>query len=347
MSWRNILLLLLVICAVHLLVIFGCMYRGKSSSGRETAEGKDGSGGGILEKIFPSEKVEAKPVPKAPESLKVLPWKYGKNGVLPPNLQKQAKTAKSAIVVDLGTRQVLWEKNSRQPVPVASLTKLMTALLVAEKLGNIPGFSLDEKLTMSQTAASVESRKFNAGDQYTVRDMIRAMMIGSANDAAVLLAERVAGSSADFVKEMNLRAEKMGLAAADFNSPSGLPQKGVNSLATAGDILHLCEAVMKYPVIMECCSESYAKLSNGKEIYTTNGLLKHPTRARPYWKKVDGLIGFKTGYTNAAGSCLAFGVTRNGRTVLGCVTGCPGAADRERLCSGLIEWAFQKQEGKN
>ena len=348
MSWRNILLLLLIIGAIHLLVIYGCMYGGSREKKSETAGETVDAGSSILKKIFSGGRsAAAAAAKKNPEPEKVIPWKYGKNGVLPPNLQKQAKMAKSAVIVDLASRQVLWEKNSLQPVAVASLTKLMTALLVVEKLGKASGLELDSKVEMSRSAAAVESRKFNAGDKFTVKDMIRAMMICSANDAATLLSERLSGSSDVFVREMNKRAVEMGLTSAKFNSPSGLPQKGVNSFASAGDILHLCEAVMKYPVIMDACGESYAKLSNGKEIYTTNGLLKYPTKARPYWKKVDGLFGFKTGYTKAAGSCLAFGVRRGGRTVLGCVTGFPSSADRERFCSSLIEWAFQSGQVKN
>ena len=99
---------------------------------------------------------------------------------------------------------------------------------------------------------------------------------------------------------------------------------------------------MQFDPIMEFCGKSSVKLSNGKEFYTTNGLLKHPTKARPNWRKVPGLIGFKTGFTNAAGCCLAFGVTRDGRTIIGCVTGFPSSADRERFCSDLIEWAYKR-----
>lgn len=350
MSWKKILILLGVITVIHLILIFGVI---RGSTGEKTVETETGrSAGEVVESSPAGEKkntVTEKTVVRKPERKvvpvrKVSPWKYGKNPSLPGNLAKQSERAKSVILVDLESRRVLWEKNSRKAVPVASLTKLMTALLVAERVELNQGISLDAPVEISPVAAAVEGRRFNAGETLLVKDLIAAMMICSANDAATQLAQTVGGKVDDFVKLMNERAGKMGLSEADFNSPSGLPQgkKRVNSIASAADILHLCQALMKHPSIMNVCGESYAKLSNGKEIFATNGLLKHPTKARPHWRKVPGLFGFKTGYTKAAGCCLAFGVTRGGRTVLGCVTGFPSSADRERFCSDLIEWAYRK-----
>jgi D-alanyl-D-alanine carboxypeptidase (penicillin-binding protein 5/6) len=216
-------------------------------------------------------------------------------------------------------------------------------LLVAEELERNPDFKLDTVVEISPAAAAVESRHFNAGEKLTVKDLLFAMMISSSNDAATQAGITLGGDTASFVKKMNERAAAMGLTGVNFNSPSGLLQGGAreNSMASCEAIVHLCEAVMKYNAVMEPAGESYAKLSGGRELYTTNGLLKHPTKARPYWRKVPGLFGFKTGYTKAAGCCLAFGVTRKGRTVIGCVTGFPSSADRERFCSDLIEWAYK------
>ena len=345
MSWRNILILLLVIAGIHLILIMGISGGCREEKKRETTPPAEKSGDVTASAEVEHHGKTAKNKIKDPEkplSLKVSPWKYGSFRRLPDNLAKQSSRATSGIIVDLNTRQVLWEKNSRRPVPVASLTKLMTALLVAEKFEN--GAGIDESIAMSETAAAVEGRRFAPGEKLQIRDLIAAMMICSANDAATMLAEVVSGRVAVFVDKMNERALEMGLKGVDFNSPSGLPQgkKRENSLASASDILHLCQALMRHRIIMDVCKESYAKLSNGKEVYATNGLLKHPTKARPYWRKVPGLFGFKTGYTKAAGCCLAFGVTRNGRTFIGCVTGFPSSADRERFCNGLIEWAYKK-----
>ncbi len=342
MSWHKILILLAVIAAIHLVVIFGCMSGGSDvpppdpyAEARETfferlfASGGSGTSGSAVSGV--------------------RPWDYSCKLDLPDALAQKAQKASGVIVVELDSRRVLWEKNSRNPVAIASLTKLMTALLVAEKLENDPQFKLDEVITLSSTATGVESHKFNAGTRLTVHDLILAMMIASANDAATSLAERIGGTVPEFVEMMNRRAAQMGLEAARFNSPSGLPQgrERENSYASVSDILHLCEALMKYRVIMDACGESYAKLSNDYPVYTTNGLLLHPRPNRPYYRKVPGLIGFKTGFTNAAKCCLAFGVIRNDRIIIGCVTGFPSAADRERFCSELIEWAFTVLQESN
>lgn len=348
MSWRNILILLLIIGALHILLIIGFSggCRGCSDSKSEdTPSGETVAG---ENETAPDQPALPPPPPPPLRAKKVVPWVYGKNAALPQKLARQSDRARSGIIVEVDSRRVIWEKSSRQPVPVASLTKLMTVLLVAEELESNDNFKLTDMVEISKSAAGAESAGVAAGEVFTVNDLIASMMIRSTNGAAIQLAEKISGSEEKFIRKMNDRAAELGLQCASFNSASGLPQgrKKANSISTASDIIHLCEALMEFKTVMEFCDKSYAKLSNGKEVYTTNGLLKHPTKARPYWRKVPGLIGFKTGYTNAAGSCLAFGATRNGKTVLGCVTGFQSSADRERFCNDLIEWAYKTQVKK-
>lgn len=339
MAWKNILILLVVIASVHLVIIFGV------SGGCRDKNVKKQS-----ETPHQTEAAENFPAPVPEKNLyRAEPWKFGQELKLPSALAKQSEKAKSAIIVDLASRKVLWEKKSRQKVAIASLTKLMTVLLTAEKLEKDPDLKENTIVAMSRSAASTAYRKYDAGDRFTIKDLISAAMIQSANDAAAMLAETVGGSEEKFVRLMNERAFEIGLEQADFNSPHGLPvgKNKENSCASAADVLFLCEALMDYPLVMDICGESAVKLSNGREIYTTNGLLLYPRANRPYYRKVPGMIGFKTGFTNEAGCCLAFGVTRDGKTVLGCVTGFPSAADRERFCSDLIEWAYKTGEVTN
>ena len=341
MPLKNILILLAVIAVVHVVVIFS--FAGGCSSKKSA---KNNSGDRVVETakegVTPAPQLPPPPPPEK-KAKPAKPWNYSKKSALPKKFAAQSDKARSGIIVELGSRRVLWEKNARKAVPVASLTKLMTALLVAEELENNKNFSVKDMVEISKTAAGTEGYGFTAGEVLTVNDLISAMMIRSTNDAAVQLAEMLAGSEAEFVKKMNRRASELGMKEVKFNSASGLPmgKKRENSIATAENIVELCEALLEFECITGVCGKSSAKLSNGKEIHTTNGLLKHPTKARPNWRKVPGLIGFKTGYTNAAGCCLAFGVVRNNRTLLGCVTGFPSSADRERFCSDLIEWAYK------
>ena len=346
MSWRNIFILALIIGAVHVVLVLcfsgGCRGCSSDPANKESIQEK---GGDSADGSDTDEKPLPPPSVKAPA---VKPWNYSNVAALPQKLAAQSARARSGIIVELDSRRVLWEKNSRSEVPVASLTKLMTALLVAEELENNPKFSPNDMVEISKTAAVTPYRKFNAGEVLTVKDLVAAMMVCSANDAAVQLAEQVSGSEKEFVKKMNLRAGELGLITGKFNSSNGLPQgkKRENSISTASDIIHLCEALMNFDVITDVCGKSLVKLSTGRLVYTTNGLLLHPTKGRSYRRKVPGMIGFKTGYTEAAGCCLAFGVTRDGKTVLGCVTGFRSAADRERFCNDLIEWAYKTQVKK-
>ena len=258
---------------------------------------------------------------------------------IPADLKKLSRPGKSGIIVDLSTRQVLWAKNPATPVPIASLTKLMTALLLMEDISS-GRLEMSTKLPVTPAATEVERScvlGMKRGEVYTVEELLAAMMINSHNDAAAQIAACVAGNVKDFVARMNTRARDLGLTSASFNSPNGLPQgkKRQNSLCSVTDVTRLSEYLMRYPQLLQFCQMRSKKLHTGKVVYSHNNLL----RRRP----VPGLFGFKTGFTNRAGFCLAFGVNRNGRRIIGCVAGFPSARDRDEFCRRLIEWAYSTQ----
>ena len=258
---------------------------------------------------------------------------------LPADVSKLGSKGKAGIVVDLSSRKVLWAKNPTSPVPVASLTKLMTASLLMEDISS-GRLDMATRLPVTSAATSVERScvlGMQRGEFYTAKELIAAMMINSHNDAAAQLAATIAGNVDDFVVIMNKRASQLGLNSAKFNSPNGLPQgkSRQNSLCSVLDITRICENLMRYPQLMEFCRMRNYKLHTGKIVYSHNNLL----RRRP----VPGLFGFKTGYTSKAGFCLAFGVNRKGRRIIGCVAGFPSAADRDNFCRRLIEWAYSTQ----
>ena len=120
-------------------------------------------------------------------------------------------------------------------------------------------------------------------------------------------------------------------------------KKRVNSFASTEDIAHLCELIMQYPKVLQLCTMTSAKFHNGLTARSHNNLLLSRDKAHPWRKKVPGVIGFKTGYTATAGFCLAFGATRNGRTILGCVTGFGSARERDEFCMEVIEWAYRQR----
>lgn len=334
--------LLAVVAAVHICIFYAVKRRSAppSENSEKTVPNAD------LSKI-----PQAPQTPAAAKNPEVLPEQevfqprplpyYDFSGLkrLPADLQKLSRPGKTGIIVDLSTRKVLWAKNPTSPVPIASLTKLMTALLLMEDISS-GRLEMSTRLPVTSAATGVERScvlGMKRGEVYSVEELLAAMMINSHNDAAAQIAACVAGNVNDFVVRMNARAKELGLTSAAFNSPNGLPQgkKRQNSLCSVTDITRLSEYLMRYPQLLKFCQMRSKKLHTGKVVYSHNNLL----RRRP----VPGLFGFKTGFTSRAGFCLSFGVTRKGRRIIGCVAGFPSARDRDEFCRRLIDWAFSTQ----
>ena len=170
------------------------------------------------------------------------------------------------------------------------------------------------------------------------------MIVGSFNDAATQLAISSCGSFDNFVAAMNERAAKMGLKNAKFNSPSGLPQNGVNSFASVSEVLYLCEAVMQYPELKKICGTPKYKLSKGAKRVGGNEIGSDNLLINGF--NVPGAFGFKTGYTNMAGRCLAFGVERDGRVIIGCITGYNDKSALAGFARDLVNWAFKTKRSE-
>ncbi|MBE6357037.1 MAG: D-alanyl-D-alanine carboxypeptidase [Lentisphaerae bacterium] len=343
MPWKKIVVLLLIISVVHLVVIYGCVVASKTD-----VPGNVNALERVFERLFSAgenEEQDFKSPEKKNSALRVSPWLYGKNPVLPGNLKKQAAKAKSVMIVDLTSRRVLYEQNSREKVAIASLTKLMTLLVVSDQMQSSDKLALDNVVKISDAAASVEYPGLKRGS-YTVKDLLYSMILGSFNDAATQLAITACGDVAGFVAAMNQRALDMGLAQTEFLDPSGLPQgdKRANSCASAADVLHLCEAVTKNPQLRKICSTARYTLSMGSKRRNGGGTTIGSGNQMINGRDVPGAFGFKTGFTNAAGRCVAFGVERNGRIIIGCITGYPSAGNNAlfSFAVNLTNWAFEQ-----
>jgi D-alanyl-D-alanine carboxypeptidase len=210
----------------------------------------------------------------------------------------------AGLLFDLNTGRVLWRRNPSRVLPIASLTKMMTALLVVER---IPprGRVRITKETLRYTGSGVGL--FKRGKLIRVETMLHGLLLVSGNDAAIALAQRAAGSVRRFVRLMNRRARAMGLTCTRFSSPSGIKDAGNHSCA--GDLAALARAVLRTPRLARIVARRSAVLpfpvKGGKlYLYNTNPLLQ--TRYR-------GTTGVKTGYTVAAGRCLVATVRRRGR----------------------------------
>jgi len=259
---------------------------------------------------------------------------------LPATLKALTGSCRSGILVEWPRRRVLWKKAPDTPVAIASMAKMMTCLLLVETLNSRPDLTLETAVRVSRTAAAIGGRQvyLDPRESLTVDDLIKCMMIFSANDVAHLTAEFIAGGdAAAFVARMNRRAAAAGLLRARFVTPHGLtPADGNPDMATPREMAFLASRLVAYSEVTRWSSTrlSYIRESNPSfkpfQLVNTNKLVG----------KVPGVDGMKTGYTKAAGYCLTCTCDRQGRRLIAVVTGCASGAERDRLVEALLEWAY-------
>lgn len=245
-------------------------------------------------------------------------------------LSNEEITAPSAIIVEASTGKVLYEKNSQEVRPCASITKVMTLLLVFEAIedGKI---SLDDTVTASAHASSMGGSDIwlVEGESMTVDQMIKATVVASANDAAVALAELICGTEDEFVAKMNERAKELGMTKTVFKNCNGLDEDG--HVTCAADVAIMSCELMKHKKIFDYTSIWLDYLRDGKtQIVNTNKLLK----------SYNGITGLKTGTTNNAGSCISASATRSGLSLNAVVLGCKSGTERFKDAATLLDYGF-------
>ena len=258
-------------------------------------------------------------------------------GNLPEKMVPGSAGARSGIIVDMDTRKVLWEKNSSRAVPIASMAKMMTMLLVMEQLDKRTDISVSTPVPVTKTARNVPRTGvlfLAPGESFTVQELMIATAVKSANDAATLLAEYFGGSVPLFVKMMNDKALQLRLQNTTFINPCGLPENKRNSLGSAADMVMLGEQLLQYPLLMQWCNLKSSSIRDGKTVFVNTNKLVNP--------RYPGVDGLKTGYIRAAGSCLTFSAVRNQRRIMGCVTGFKSSRERDRFCRRLLDWAYSR-----
>lgn len=219
-------------------------------------------------------------------------------------------SAKASILIDADSGRVLYEHNSKKKLPMASTTKIMSALLAVEN-GN-----LDEQFKVDDNAIKVEgsSMGLKSGDLVTQRDLCYGMMLPSGNDAANATAVRIAGSVENFVSLMNKRAAEIGLKSTHFVTPSGLDDYTDEHYSTASDMAKLTAYALKNSTFAEICSTKSVKLKFGNPPYD-----RWLANSNKLIGACKGIIGVKTGFTDKAKRCLVSACRRNGTTLI-CVT---------------------------
>lgn len=249
------------------------------------------------------------------------------------------KDAKASLLIERDTGEIIYEKNAHQKLPPASMTKVMTLLLVMEAIEH-KKLTLDEMVTVSERASSMGGSQvfLSEGEQMSVEDLIKAVAIASGNDASVTLAERIAGTEEAFVNLMNKKVEQLNLKNTKFQNSSGLPAK--EHYSTAYDMAMIAKELLKYEDIVNYTSIYEDYLRKGKEnefwLVNTNKLV----RFYPY---VDGL---KTGYTSEAKFCLTATAKKDDMRVVAVVMGADTAKNRNTMTMNLIDYAFSHYESE-
>lgn len=231
--------------------------------------------------------------------------------------------ARSAIVMDFDSGRVLYEKNAWIKRPMASTTKVMTAIVALEN-GN-----MDDIVTVSKKAASIHGSVIHltAGEKLSFRELMYGLMMRSGNDAAIAIAEHVGGSVEGFVAMMNEKAKSIGALNTNFTTPHGLDEVGHHS--TAYDMALITRYALQNPIINEIVKTTYAQVGK-RSMVNTNEMLSG----------YAGADGVKTGYTGKAGRCLITSATREGRRYISVVLFCDSKNLRALSSKKILDYAF-------
>lgn len=238
--------------------------------------------------------------------------------------------AKSCILMEVNTGEILYEKDSHLQLAPASITKVMALLLVVEAMES-GLFSVDTVLTASEHACSMGGSQIwlEPNEQMSVHDLLKAAVVGSANDATVVLGEAVAGSEEGFVAMMNERAKQLGLIDTNFVNSTGLDADG--HLTSAHDIAIMSKELIKHSIIKEYSTIWMDTLRNGEsELVNTNKLVRF----------YEGCTGLKTGTTSKAGACLSATAQRQGMELVAVVMGASNSNDRFNGARKLLDYGF-------
>ena len=243
--------------------------------------------------------------------------------------------AKSAVLMDVATGQLLYAQNAHEPLAPASVTKVMTLLLIMEAI-DTGRLSWDDTVTTSETAAAKGGSQIylKVGETMSVTDMVKSIAVSSANDCACAMAEHIAGSEASFVEMMNKRAKELGMNDTHFVNCTGLDdsEEAKNHKTSAYDIaLMSCQLLKNHPDIKNFTTIWMDTVRDG-----TFGLSNTNKLVRFY----PGATGLKTGFTSQAGYCLSASAMREDMELVAVVMGSESSKDRFSACKSLLDQGF-------
>ena len=244
-----------------------------------------------------------------------------------------AKSAKSAIIMEYSTGKILYENNSHEKMAPASMTKMMSLLLIMEAIEN-GNLKWDDMITVSSNASSMGGSQIllETGEQMSVEDLVKGVSIASGNDAVVALAEAVAGTEENFVNMMNDKAKELGLNDTNFKNCHGLDE--ANHYSSAHDMAVIARELLSHEKILEFSSvyETYLRENTDRKIWlvNTNKLVRFK----------QGVDGLKTGYTETAGYCLTATMKKDNMRIIATVMGESDASTRNSEVASMLDYAF-------
>ena len=251
-----------------------------------------------------------------------------------------AKNAKSSILIESSTGEIIYENNSDERLAPASMTKMMSLILIMEAIekGNI---KLDQIITISENASKMGGSQIylETNEKMSVDDLLKGICMASANDAVVALAETTYGSEEEFVNEMNKRAKKLGLKNTNFMNATGLDEE--NHYSSARDMALIARELIKHDKVLEYSSryEDYLREKTNKKFWlvNTNKLIK----------TYEGMDGLKTGFTESAGYCLTATAKRNNMRLIGVVMKEESSNIRNSDITELLNYGFSMYKVNN
>lgn len=262
-------------------------------------------------------------------------WTYN-NGVVADALPlKYVSQIPSGILVDANTGNILWSKRSRQAQKIASMTKMMTVLLAMEAVKN-GTIQLDDRITVSAAASRIGGSQvfLKQGEVFTLEELLKSIIIVSANDSSHLVAETLAGDVKSFVRMMNKKAKELGMSNTAFYNPHGLPIDSKHNTSTALDMAILARELLKYPVVLDWSSTWMETFRDGEFQMVNHNKLVNPATG------VKGVDGLKTGYYKKAGFCVTATALRDRRRMIAVIIGAEKKTVRNTFAKELLEWGY-------
>ena len=296
--------------------------------GSEVSQNGETTEDDILREIAPEPEVLAPRIVEFSEAL---------NDSLPANINPEGLD--SGILFEANANRVIWEKNSRKPVRIASMTKMMMALLAFEDVEKRDDLSMDTVIKVSNAAFRIGGSQvwLDPRESFSLEELLITVMVKSANDSSYLVGEYIEnGDMGQFIDRMNSRAAELNMTDTEFLNAHGLPEGATGNTASCQDLVRLALALYRFDKALEWASIPTYKFRAEAE---------EPTILANHNRLVlttDGVNGLKTGYTKAAGFCVTATCERDGRILIAVTTGFGSSKQRDSFTKALLEWGYSQ-----